>query len=879
MQGSAGLGKSFLLDAVVRHTELTVLRGRAWEEGGAPPYWPWLEVAAAGGWPLEPAAGQDPFALCADVLAQLRSQAASCPLLVALDDLHAADDDSLRLTRYVARAVGDLPVLLLAAARPSDRLAGLDVLRVDLPPLDDEAAAEVVQLWASDQLDEASQRRVVEQAEGNPLHLRELARLSSRSAAAPDGLRATVLRRLVVLDAGTREMLDAAAVLGRDFDLRDVAGVLGCPPAALLPRLDAAQSQGMVMPAGGTAWRFNHQLQRDAAYGALPVARRADLHARAGDALRASGAGAAEIARHLLHAVPAADPAAALASADSAAAEAVAAGALSEATALLERALPLVPPSGRLAALLRLGALQLRAGQITAAHTTFDTATTAARRAGSAAGLAEAALGRTARLISDLTVTEHLPLLGESLTRSATDGLDAAAARLHARRSVVLSGLDRVPAARADAEAAVSLARRLSDAGVLAEALGALHMTCWEAGREQEAAQVSHELVDVSRAAGDDDRLVEALLARLVDALRAADLADVDAALDELVAVADRTGVPRHRYFADSRLAMRAFLAGRVADGDRLSERARQLGEQIEEPDAFQVFTGSRLFVLADLLSGDELVQQAEMFDREFLAQSPAFAWVSSAVWLAAGRPDRAVAAIRSSLDAPHAAPPTAMELSFRAQAAAAGEDRELAGWTEPLLRPYAGTVLVNAGAVTVCGVVDHYLGLLSACLGRVDAARRDLLAARAVYERLQARHFLGRVDESLAALESSTGTAIATRTAVLRRAGDGWEAGFTGATVVLPDLRGLQHLSALLQRSGHEVPATELSAPGRSALMAAEARAVLLDEAAKRAYRGRVAALKTALEEVEDAERETALRAELDALLASCARGRPLRA
>lgn len=870
VEGTAGLGKSFLIDAAARDTELTVLRGRAWEEGGAPPYWSWREVATAGGWVLDTGT-TDPFELCASVLRRLREQAAATPLMIVLDDLHAADDDSLRLTRYVARSVSDLPLLLVAAARPSARLAGLEALRVGLRPLDDESAGQVVDLWAEAPLDDSTRGRVLAQAEGNPLHLRELARLAHVPGAMPEGLRAAVLARLGDLDAPTRELLETAAVLGRDFDLVDLARLVGADSADLVDRLDAAQAVGVVGPTRGTGWRFNHQLQRDAAYESLPRARRTALHALAAEAVGDSAARASEVARHLLDAVPVVESARAVAAARRAADQALVAGALTDAVAVLHRALPLVPTGERLTATLALAALQLDAGHVQAAHRSFDSAADLARRAGSAADLTRAALGRTARLTSDVTAGHQLPLLGEALARAEAAGHEADVVRLRSRRSILLSGLDRFGPARDDAEQATDHARRLDDAGVLAEALGALHMTCWETGREQEAAQISEELVITSERAGDDDRLLEALIARLVDALKAADRVGLDAALEAMTGLADRTGRPRHRYFADSRRAMQAFLAGRLVEGDRLSEQARLLGERIEEPDAFQVFTGSRLMVVGELTGQDELLHQAEQLEPAIMAVSPSLAFIVSRVWLAAGRTDRALASVRDvPLDA--AGPlrrASALELCIRAEVVAAAGDMDYAAVLEQLLRPHAGKALVNAGAVTYCGVVDHYLGLLQACLGRADSARDDLLRARTTYTRLGATVFLSRVNAALDSVAGHAGTSRVTRTAVLRPVGDGWEAGFVGETTRLPDLRGLQHLFALLRASGHEVSASDLVSPGTAPLVAAQARDVVLDGQAKRAYRVRIGELHRLLDQVEDDEREAALRFELDALLA----------
>jgi hypothetical protein len=275
------------------------------------------------------------------------------------------------------------------------------------------------------------------------------------------------------------------------------------------------------------------------------------------------------------------------------------------------------------------------------------------------------------------------------------------------------------------------------------------------------------------------------------------------------------------------------------------------------------------MMVMADLDGGEELRAQAEEMGRVLIAMDPRYGWLVSLIWVMAADAARAAATVHDVLAGVPAAlaEATALELSFACQAAAAAGDTGLAAVLEPALRPHSGRMLVNAGAVTFCGAVDHHLGLVQACLGRVDEARASLLSAREAYVSLGALYFLGKVDAALAGLGGG-GPVTPPRAAVLRRSGDGWEAGFDGATALVPDLRGLTHLWALLRCSGQEVPAVELVSPGSTALVEAQSRDVVLDDTAKRSYRRRIAALQAELEEVVDADREDVVRAELDALL-----------
>jgi predicted ATPase len=112
--GEPGIGKSSLLEqisAAARDRGFEVAWGRAWELGGAPAYWPWIESLRAlpPSRKLEPlitelegrGSGEenhrDAFQLCARVSRFLEEATERAPLLLVFDDLHAADPSSLEL--------------------------------------------------------------------------------------------------------------------------------------------------------------------------------------------------------------------------------------------------------------------------------------------------------------------------------------------------------------------------------------------------------------------------------------------------------------------------------------------------------------------------------------------------------------------------------------------------------------------------------------------------------------------------------------------------------------------------------------------------------------------------------------------------------------
>jgi len=121
--GPPGAGKSHLGDEIASRAKARGARifwGRGWDGGGAPPYWPWRDALRE----LPAAAGDDEqsrFRFFEEVRERLRTMAEGSPLMLVLDDLQAADDDSLLLLEFVASEVAEMPALIVALAREDAR--------------------------------------------------------------------------------------------------------------------------------------------------------------------------------------------------------------------------------------------------------------------------------------------------------------------------------------------------------------------------------------------------------------------------------------------------------------------------------------------------------------------------------------------------------------------------------------------------------------------------------------------------------------------------------------------------------------------------------------------------------------------------------------
>ena len=142
LTGEPGIGKTRLMSEfalVAGQHGVRVVTGRCWEEGGAPPYWPWMQVVRSLGGDLEQlASAADSHAgrrgaanavvpegerirLFDAVGRFLAAVSREQPLLVTLDDVHAADEPSLLLLRFLGDALAESGVLLVASYREAER--------------------------------------------------------------------------------------------------------------------------------------------------------------------------------------------------------------------------------------------------------------------------------------------------------------------------------------------------------------------------------------------------------------------------------------------------------------------------------------------------------------------------------------------------------------------------------------------------------------------------------------------------------------------------------------------------------------------------------------------------------------------------------------
>ena len=387
---------------------------------------------------------------------------------------------------------------------------------------------------------------------------------------------------------------------------------------------------------------------------------------------------------------------------------------------------------------------------------------------------------------------------------------------------------------------AMELAERLAEVSVLADALDASLSANWGPDHLTARTALSARLTEVTAHASATEPRLSALLWRLTTAWECLDLISVQRQLRALDTLAVESGSVRAGFFAASRRAMAELTVGSIEEADALVARARSLGEEAGEPDLEAVLHSLAADRACRTGDRDALLAEARAFEGFGTEQGIVSVCAQAALfWLRAGEADRALTLLqRLSADGLDRVPRDVDFLltlvALVEVGAALGVDAVVDDGAR-LLEPYAGRAVLNAGAVTFHGMVDD--ALWQARRDRDACAVRWRDAAALGYRRIGAQWWLRRIAPEPARVST---TAVST-VALLQPADDGWVVGRPGATIRLPDLRGLHHLHALLSRPGMDIPAREL-AGGRSA--PAEVSQPVIDEQAIRAYRRRVAAL-----------------------------------
>lgn len=833
LAGDPGIGKSRLAyeaAARARDRGIKVAWGRCWEAGGAPAYWPWVQalralVRGVGSEELAPQLGASApfvaqivaevaeilpdvrppppmeaeaarFRLFDAVAAFLRNAGAGQPLMVVLDDLHAADAPSILLLRFVARELGEARVLVLGAYRDIELDRG-HPLTVALAELSREPATRHVPLSG---LDEAGVARLIQEitgvmpregvvaavhrcTEGNPLFAGEVARLlaaegrleqagdpAEMALAIPAGIRAVIGRRVARLPEPCGRVLGLASVFGRDFWLPPLERICSVPAAELLDILDEGIAAGMVaaVPGAPGRFRFTHVLIRDTLYEGIPAGQRLRLHQQAGEALEAFyrqdlDPHLAELARHFFEAAPVGDAGKAVGYAGRAGHRALALLAYEEAARLFKMALAalsLARPPGqdqaRCRLLLALGDALTKMGERQAAREELRRAADIARRYRMAEELGQVALAYAGHTFErGASDRQMIPLLQEARAMLAEkQGAGPVRARVLAALAVALRDQpDRGPRDALSREA-VALARASGDPPTLGYTLACQLNALMGPGDPQGRLAVAEELRSVARAVQDRQLENAGEHHRAMVFLVTGRMAEYREALDAAERLAAEKREPAGRCLAAVVMAKLALLEGRFADAEALVESALRFGGSSVPWDAV-IFSRVQRFAIH--LEDGRLAELEPAIRRsvEEFPTRPLFGCLLARLLTELGDEDQARTVFEQLAAGRFAGIPVnddlLLSLSHLAEVAWFLRDADRGAVLHRLLLPYRGLVVDTLETST--GAVDRYLGLAALTAGDLESAERHLRDALDLNTRIGARPWAARTQADLASL------------------------------------------------------------------------------------------------------------------------------
>lgn len=260
----------------------------------------------------------------------IRKMCTRQPLVLLLEDLQWADSASLRFVDYLANETARLPLMAVATLRSTEvslqngreeflrhAVGHRNCERIEIGRLREKDVADYVSaLFGEDDADVS--HAVYQKSEGIPFYMAELLRpwigLDRPHPAQLElsGLALDVVRqRIRKLSRETQNVLSAAAVIGREFDLGLLSYITLREVQEILDILEEPLANETIVPSSrdSGSFAFSHELIREVLYGDLAATERRSWHLRAGEGLerRRESAGeiaSSELAHHFLSALP-----------------------------------------------------------------------------------------------------------------------------------------------------------------------------------------------------------------------------------------------------------------------------------------------------------------------------------------------------------------------------------------------------------------------------------------------------------------------------------------------------------------------------------------------------------------------------------------------
>jgi class 3 adenylate cyclase/tetratricopeptide (TPR) repeat protein len=743
---------------------------------------------------LPPARDSDPeterYLMYAAVAGLLEGAGEQEPLLLILDDLHWADGPTLSLLRHVVTTGAPIRAMVVGTYRDSDlsRDHPLTALladlhrdqggeRIRLAGLEPEDVLGLMEAATGQELDadwHSLATEITRETAGNPFFAGEVLRHLTESGAIarqddgrwrlvgeigklglPQSVREVIGRRVERLGPDARTALNAAAVIGRDFDLALLLAAVDLPETRLLDLLDEAVGASLLEENRDRVGRFTftHALVEHTLYEDLGATRRARLHRRIAEALEEQCGGEpgerlGELASHWSAAVVSDNADKAIYYASKAAEHALQQLAPDEAARWYRQALelhdeaPLGDRSQRCELLIGLGEAQLQAGDPEYRRTLLDAAGHA-QQLGDTDQICRAVLANSRGWTSQVGGVDAERVQALEAAEQALPDNDPRRAQVLALLAAELHYAGEPARCRMLVAEAIEIARTAGDPLALAHTLVNACWAIWVPDMLQERKRLTDELAELAQRLNDPWLSFSAAVWRVIVGQEVGDGSQVEPGLAEMRTLAASAPQPSFLWILLLYECVSTLIQGNLQAAEQWAIQAFEVGTASGEPDAALFFGGQLLNIRYQQGRSGELVEQ--------LVQS-----LSKPGALSAWRASAAVSLIESGRETE--ARELAVAEEFQSVPWDAVWSATVCGWVDvysrlgledragelyELLVPFSRQI-ATAGSV-VYGSIDGALGTLATILKRYEQAEVHFGAAAEIEGSLGAPLFVAR--------------------------------------------------------------------------------------------------------------------------------------
>ncbi len=692
-------------------------------------------------------------------------------LVVVLDDLHWADPASLALLRFIAQDRRLARVLIVGTYRDTEpdrphvhetlaAVARADhVVHVALQGLEVDDAGRVADAYLGRAAAPDVVRALHADTNGNPFFIKQIVRLIREQQAGdpvgeglpvPRTVTEVIGRRLALLPTGCVAVLEAAAVIGRDFRFEQLTALPRYADVALAPLLDELERTRILTPTNGAAgWTFTHDVLRSTVLAGIGAARTAALHFEIAEAfveLRAQGSAVdvEALALHFARSGTAVGRAEGFSYAREAAARAQSLFAHEDAARLLALASELgdgvMEPDDQLALLLAEANERFLAGDNERGRSRALDAARIARQQGNAEALARAGfvMSRiTSRWVNDPVA---LAVLEDALA-ALPPGDSPLKVSLDARRAAeyFYSDPERTRALSADA---VRRARELGDDAALVDALLARRYAIWTPDDVEELLVLGAEVARLAPRAGRPEVASHGHFARRAAFHELGDIASMEREMRALERLADEQRIPADHAVVAGFWAMQAAAAGDFQRAHECIDRATSIATRMGDDELAVSLIPLQVWLAREERQFDValgLLNGASAFQPDSLVIEAALMVTMSTAGVAVA-PDR-LHRLVARFDEPRG---DWLWLGAVAEAAACAYrigDATIAAALAARLEGYAASGRnVTCGPTLSFGSASYYAGICAITTGDLDRALGWLVAAIADNQRMGAQ-------------------------------------------------------------------------------------------------------------------------------------------